>query len=43
LIEVFCAEFKAFKAAYYDEAIANGKITVNFSKVDKMYKIKEGD
>ena len=43
LIEVFCAEFKAFKASYYGEAIANGNITVNLNKVDKMYKIKEGD
>ena len=43
LIEIFCAEFKAFNNSYYAEAIADGRISVNGSTVKGEYKIKEGD
>lgn len=44
LLDVFCAEFKAYSQDYYTKAISEGRITCNGKIVSPtVYKLKEGD
>ena len=43
LLKLYATEFKAYSESYYNDAITDGKITVNNNKVDINYRVKDGD
>jgi len=43
LLGVYSKEFVAHNKQYYEEAINNGRITVNEKKVSSDYRLKEND
>ena len=43
LIDIYLKEFKAFSRVYYEEAIIEGRITVNGKKVPLDFIIENGD